>query len=123
MIGLLQLARAAVIVALLVAADPSCAVEAGSANDMARFLAGLQPAADSPLSALTSERAWQQHVRYFDNAWKGLETHQLSPIRQWSSENLAVRHPTTFYMFSGPDFLYVDAFLPGSATYVLSGLE
>src|SRR5262249_9051790 len=29
----------------------------------------------------------------------------------------------TFYMFSGPDFLYVDAFLPGSATYVLSGLE
>jgi hypothetical protein len=123
MMGLLQLARAALIVALFVAAGPSCAAETATANDMARFLAGLQPAADSPLSALTREPAWQQHARYFDNAWKGLDSRQLSLIRQWSSENLAVRQPTTFYMFSGPDFLYVDAFLPGSATYVLSGLE
>jgi hypothetical protein len=28
-----------------------------------------------------------------------------------------------FYMFSGPDFLYADAFFPNAATYVLSGLE
>ena len=123
MIGLLQLARAALVVALFVAAGPSCAAETGTANDMARFLAGLQPAADSPLSALTREQVWQQHARYFDKAWKGLDSRQLSLIRQWSSENLAARQPTTFYMFSGPDFLYVDAFLPGSATYVLSGLE
>jgi len=123
MIGLLQLARAAVVVALFVAAGPSCAAETATANDMARFLAGLQPAADSPLSVLTRERAWQQHARYFDSAWRELDNRQLSHIRQWSSENLAVRQPTTFYMFGGPDFLYVDAFLPGSATYVLSGLE
>jgi hypothetical protein len=28
-----------------------------------------------------------------------------------------------YYMFSGPDFLYVDAFLPNRSTYVLSALE
>ena len=28
-----------------------------------------------------------------------------------------------FYMFSGPDFLYADAFFPNATTYVLSALE
>jgi len=28
-----------------------------------------------------------------------------------------------FYMFSGPDFLYANAFFPRASTYVLSGLE
>jgi len=28
-----------------------------------------------------------------------------------------------FYMFSGPDFLYADAFFPEATTYVLAGLE
>ena len=30
---------------------------------------------------------------------------------------------TTFYMFSGPDFLYADAFYSKASTYVLSALE
>jgi hypothetical protein len=124
MLGFLQQALAALVVAtLVVAAGPSRAAETATANDMARFLAGLEPAADSPLAPLTREGSWRQHARHFDNAWKGLGGRQLSRIRQWSSENLPVRQPTTFYMFSGPDFLYVDAFLPGSDTYVMSGLE
>ncbi len=124
MFGLVRLAQAALVgVALVVVAGPLRAADTGAANDMARFLAGLEPAAESPLAPLTREGAWQQHARYFDNAWRGLDGRQLSRIRQWSSENLAVRQPTTFYMFSGPDFLYVNAFLPGSATYVMSGLE
>ena len=31
--------------------------------------------------------------------------------------------PVLYYMFSGPDFLYADAFFPKASTYVLSGLE
>ena len=125
MIGHLQLARVfpLVVVALLAVAGPARATDTASANDMARFLAGLPPDAESPLAPFTREGSWQQHARYFDNAWKGLDSRQLSRIREWSKENLAVRQPTTFYMFSGPDFLYADAFFPGSATYVLSGLE
>ena len=34
----------------------------------------------------------------------------------------APRQPL-FYMFSGPDFLYADAFFPNASIYVLSGLE
>jgi hypothetical protein len=112
-------------VALLAAAMlvMTSARAAESPNDMARLLAGLPPAADSLHAQLTREASWQQHARYFDSAWKGLQSRQLLRIREWSKENLTTRQPTTFYMFSGPDFLYVDAFFPGSATYVLSGLE
>jgi hypothetical protein len=124
MIARLQFARAGFFLVMLsLASSAARAGDTATPNDMARFLAGLQPAADSALAPFTREAAWQQHARYFDNAWKGLESRQLSRIRQWSSENLPVRQPTTFYMFSGPDFLYADAFFPGSATYVMSGLE
>jgi hypothetical protein len=125
MTRLLQWTRGAalVAVALLVFAGPARAEDTASANDMARFLAGLPPAADSPLAPFTREASWQQHARYFDTAWKGLNNRQLARIQEWSKENLATRQPTTFYMFSGPDFLYADAFFPGSTTYVMSGLE
>lgn len=125
MTRLLPLARFAgfVLAAVIVLATPARAAETASANDMARFLAGLPPAADSALAQFTGEPAWRGHARYFDTAWSRLEARQLSRIRDWSKENLGSRQPTTFYMFSGPDFLYVDAFLPGSTTYVLSGLE
>lgn len=123
MIQLLQLARAALVVALFLAASSRCAAETATANDMALFLAGLPPAAASPLGALTRERTWQRHARYFEKEWKEIDSRQLSPIRKWSSKHLVVSQPTTFYMFGGPDFLYVDAFLSGSTTYVLSGLE
>jgi hypothetical protein len=122
MMRLMQLTRAGMLGLVLLLAGPARAAD-GSANDMARFLAGLAPDAASPLAELTREVSWQQHARYFDNAWRGLDSRQLARIRGWSKENLGLRQPTTFYMFSGPDFLYVDAFFPGSATYVLSGLE
>jgi hypothetical protein len=125
MTRLLQSTRVAALltVVLLVFATPTRAEDTASANDMARFLAGLPPAADSALAQFTREASWQQHARYFDNAWKGLNGRQLARIQDWSKENLATRQPTTFYMFSGPDFLYANAFFPGSTTYVLSGLE
>ena len=33
------------------------------------------------------------------------------------------RFPVVFYMFSGPDFLYVDQFFPKAAVYVFCGKE
>src|SRR3977135_3313821 len=86
------------------------ATEAVTANDTARFLAGMQPSADSPLTPLTREPAWQRHARFFDHAFGQLEQRQLSKIRAWSEINLAAPRPTMYYMFSGTDFLYADAF-------------
>jgi hypothetical protein len=92
-------------------------------NDTARYLAGLQPPAGSPIAALTREDGWAGHARFFDRAFGELDRTQLAKIRAWSAATLQPRRPTMFYMFSGPDFLYADAFFPSASTYVLAGLE
>src|ERR1700760_2537539 len=94
-----------------------------TADDTARFLAGMMPAADSPLTALTKDPAWQHHARFFDTAFTQLDQRQISKVRAWSEANVAAPKPTMFYMFSGPDFLYANAFYPKATTYVLSALE
>ncbi|HWX57581.1 hypothetical protein [Bradyrhizobium sp.] len=116
-----KLALAAGLVLLLVTARASA--EVVTADDTARFLAGMQPSANSPLAPLTSAPAWQRHARFFDNAFAELERHQLSKIHAWTDANLAAPRPTMFYMFSGPDFIYADAFYSKATTYVLGALE
>ncbi|MES2194093.1 MAG: hypothetical protein V4517_06735 [Pseudomonadota bacterium] len=110
-------------VMLLAAALPARAAEPVTANDTARFLAGMAPSADSPLTPLTRDASWQRHAKFFDSAFGQLEQRQLSKIRSWTEANLAAPRPTMFYMFSGPDFLYADAFYSKASTYVLSALE
>ncbi len=107
----------------LAAALPSRAADTVTADDTARFLAGMMPSADSPLMPLTRDPAWQHHAHFFDAAFAQLEQRQLSKIRAWSETNLAAPRPTMFYMFSGPDFLYANAFYAKAVTYVLSALE
>lgn len=115
---------AAVAFALLfMVAPPARAADAVTVDDTARFLAGMQPSADSPLMALTRDPAWQRHARFFDGAFAQLEQRQLSRIRAWADINLAAPRPTMFYLFSGPDFLYANAFYSKASTYVLAALE
>lgn len=120
-----SLARAACLLAVLLMpfTKGAAAFEGTKANDVARFLAGLEPAADSPLASLTGDRTWQYHARALDLAWAGLEHRRLAKIRTWSAAHLTQPQPVVLYMFSGPDFLYVDAFFPNRTTYVMSGLE
>src|ERR1700737_4616041 len=105
------------------AAMPARAADTVTADDTAKFLAGMMPSADSPLTLLTRDPAWQRHAKFFDTAFAQLEQRQLSKIRAWSAANLAAPRPTMFYMVSGPDFLYADAFYSNATTYVLSALE
>jgi hypothetical protein len=108
---------------LLVAMAPARAAEPVTADDTARFLAGMMPSAQSPLTPLTKDPSWQRHARFFDNAFAQLDQRQLSKVKAWSAANLSAPRPTMFYMFSGPDFLYADAFYSKATTYVLSALE
>ncbi len=114
---------AAAAVMLVAAAVSTRAAEPVSADDTARFLAGMPPSAGSPLMPLTQDPSWQRHARFFDSAFAQLEQRQLSKIRAWADANLAAPRPTMFYMFSGPDFLYADAFFQKATTYVLGALE
>jgi hypothetical protein len=127
---MLQSLRAAALKIAIVAAAllfaavlPVRAADTVTPDDTARFLAGLPPSADSPLTPLTKDPSWQRHARFFDSAFGQLEQRQLSKIRAWSEANLAAPRTTMFYMFSGPDFLYANAFYSKATTYVLSALE
>jgi hypothetical protein len=95
----------------------------GDVDDTVRFIAGMQPPAGSPLAALTNDESWRAHARFFDRAFGELDRSQLSKARAWAKTNLRVKRPTMYYMFSGPDFLYADAFFPEATTYVLAALE
>jgi hypothetical protein len=105
------------------ASMPLCAADTATADDTARFLAGVPPSAGSPLTPLTKDPSWQRHAKFFDTAFGQLEQRQLSKIHSWAETNLAAPRPTMFYMFSGPDFLYANAFHSKASTYVLSALE
>jgi hypothetical protein len=122
---MVQLRKIAALAAamLFAAAMPARAADTATANDTALFLAGMPPSANSPLTPLTKDPAWQHHAKFFDAAFAQLEQRQLSKIRTWAAANLAAPKPTMFYMFSGPDFLYADAFYSKATTYVLSALE
>ncbi len=108
---------------VLATATPALAADAASPNDTARFLAGMAPEADSPLAAMTRDGSWQQHAKTFDFAFQRVDNNQMSRIRAWSSKNVTESSPTVFYFFSGPDFLYANAFYPKAKTIVMAGLE
>lgn len=108
---------------LMLAITPARAVDGVTLNDTARYLAGMQPSPGSPLTALTKDQNWQYHARTLDQAWAQIEKRQLGRIRAWSKKHLPEHRDFMLYMFSGPDFLYADAFYPNAATYVFSALE
>ena len=120
-----RIMKAAVLAASLFVIAPANAgmTDSASPNDTARFLAGLQPSATSPLAALTQDGAWRAHASRFDSIFGSVDHRQLAKIRAWSKAKLTSPSPVLFYMFSGPDFLYANAFFPNASTYVMAALE
>ena len=97
-----------------------------SANDAARFLAGMPVSPDSPLAGLTRDPRWIAHGNAMDAAFARLDQRQLSNIRNWQADFLAPAtrsSRTCLYFFSGPDFLLPDAFYPDCTAYILVSLE
>jgi len=96
------------------------------ADEVARFLAGMPLPKDSPLAPLTNDPAWQEHAAYFEKAFAKMNTRQLLKLHNWEAQYLPESRekvPVAFYMFSGPDFLYVDQFFPKADVYILCGKE
>jgi hypothetical protein len=108
---------------LVVGAQGLAFAQGVSPDDVAKFLAGMQPSAGSPLAPLTRNPGWQRHAKWFESNWDTLDRRQLSKIRAWSERHLKDRQNALYYMFSGPDFLYANAFYPQANTYLMSGLE
>jgi len=117
------ISAAFIAVALVLGAAPARSADSATADDSARFLAGLPPSLGSPLAAMTLDSRWQQHARHFDATFGRNENVELSKIRAFSQMRLTDKHDTLLYTFSGPDFLYASAFFPSASTYILAGLE
>jgi hypothetical protein len=110
-------------VLLVTAASAVRAAEPATADDTARFLAGLRPSAASPLNALTKRGDWQMHAGRFDILFERKERASLSRIRIFAHSEIPHTEHPLLYFFSGPDFLYANALFPDAPTYVLCGLE
>jgi hypothetical protein len=108
---------------ILTGAAQAQAPKESAPNDMARFLAGMPPAEGSPIAEAARQPAWRRHAEAMDAAWANIEKRQLSKIRTWTAAELTNPSPVLYYMFSGPDFLYADAFFPSATTYVMAALE
>jgi hypothetical protein len=105
-------------VARALAADPL-------ADANAKLLAGL-PIQGTLLERAVSQWTAAEHATAFNKAFAQLEQRQLAKIREWAPQFLADSYEDTapmFYMFSGPDFLYANAFFPYARTYILCGIE
>jgi hypothetical protein len=97
-----------------------------SANDTARFLAGLKGRAGGPFSELEDTVEWREYAGKMDASWDRLDKNQLSAVRAFQKRELMPAKQDSsfvFYPFSGPDVLYATSFFPDSKLYVLAGLE
>jgi hypothetical protein len=108
---------------LTFAANGAYAADGKTADDIAHFIAGMAPSADSPLASLTDDGEWKRHAAFFNTSWKEFEDKNLSKVKTWSVDNVKHSQAVLYYMFSGPDVLYADAFFPNAKTIIMSGLE
>jgi len=105
---------------------PRAVPAAAGPNDIARFLAGMPVPENSPLAPLMRDPAWQEHAAFFEKEFSKLNLRQLQKLHAWEETYLPTAMqpiPVAFYMFSGPDFLYVDQFFPKATVYILCGKE
>ena len=107
------------------AASMNVPTQATTLNDVARMLAGMNAHGYDQLSGIRSSAAWQQHRQRLDVLWSTHESLHRGPIRSWAAREIGdFRNTSTlFYPFSGPDFLFANAFFPSAETYVMCGLE
>jgi hypothetical protein len=109
---------------LLLALAASVLHAAPSADDLAKFVAGL-PVKDGALAERQKDPAWANHAAAVGKKWTKMDSRQLVHARNWVNSNHEVgRFPgTLFYTFSGPDFLYAQTLFPNASTYILCGTE
>jgi hypothetical protein len=109
------------------AAQPTAlAPDTANVQNVAAYLAGLEPKAGTPLATTAAQPAWQAFAKDQDKSWAKYRTTHTDPMNKWAATELdSVRQATTtlFYPFSGPDFLNAFTLFPTARTYVMFGLE
>ncbi|MCE9598530.1 MAG: hypothetical protein K8S54_11230 [Spirochaetia bacterium] len=92
-------------------------------NDIARFLAGMDPEPGSTIAEFESMPEAKSQQQYFAKIWPEVEKNQLVPQREWRNKELGKQEGFIFYPFSGADFLNIYTFFPEGQEYLFFGLE
>ncbi len=94
-----------------------------NANEVAKFLAGKP----SIKYAKLQKKSWYKtHKKDINWGWNQYTKKTLEQIKTWNTTTgLPTKSysGTLFYPFSGPDFLYANAFFPNAKNYIMQGLE
>jgi hypothetical protein len=91
-------------------------------NQVSLFIAGKKT---TKFAQLQKKDYYKNYAETLNNSWKQTTSKNLSEISAWKEKNNLLLNDTlpVFYPFSGPDFLYANAFFEHSNTYIMVGLE
>ncbi len=91
-------------------------------NQVSLFLAGRK---SEDYGEIQKKDYYINYKDKLDEAWKNGTAKNLLNINKWKEKNRLPFDDTTtlFYPFSGPDFVYGNAFFPRAKTQILIGLE
>lgn len=96
-------------------------------NEVAQFLAGMSGDEEySPFNPYRDLDSWTDYKTQVDKSWTRFEERKLTAIKPWVQQHVVEADRNgkdAFYPFSGPDFTYLNAFLPHAQNYYLFGLE
>lgn len=95
-------------------------------NEIARFLAGTRNDSDSLYSREASSETWKTYAKESDTNWSRFFRRKFNPVHRWEQKEIPASMDsvkTLFYPFSGPDFIFANAFFPWADNYILFGLE
>ncbi|HBX50348.1 MAG: hypothetical protein A2275_12380 [Bacteroidetes bacterium RIFOXYA12_FULL_35_11] len=95
-------------------------------RDIALLIAGLKPQGNEDFQTITQTQGWRSYKKTIDYSWEQFHNQKLLSIREWQKkylENINAQTENLLYPFSGPDFIYANAFVPDAKKYFLFGLE
>ncbi len=92
-------------------------------NQIGLYLTGQKTAT---FKKLQRKKYYRNYVTKINQSWEQSTAKNLKEIKKWNYFNFTSTNTdstTLFYPFSGPDFLYANAFFPAASSYLLVGLE
>ena len=93
------------------------------ADETSKFLVGMPT---KIFSEKQKSPKYSVHKNLMESGFKNFTKPTVKKISAWISDKKSIQDTSShclFYPFSGPDFLYADAFFPNKEKYILFGLE
>ena len=95
-------------------------------NSTAHGLAGLEARSQRGSASWQTAPEWITYQTWINGRWSYIQDVRIGAMQTFGASALAPLQSASssvFYPFSGPDFLYVNAFFPHSRYLLMAGLE